>query len=392
MGIRDSAFTGVQVAEESAVGHSMSLGDRLLAWRDRIQTSKWFQKWAASFPLTRPIALRRSQALFDLTAGFVYTQTLTACVRLGLPDFLAVRPRSLAEVAAFSGLPIEETDRLLRAAMALKLVQRRSAGRYGNGTIGVPLIGNIAITRMIEHNALLYEDLRDPIALLMNTSNSNRSVLGHFPYTSVTNPELFDRGVVQEYSSLMADTIEPVAREVLNTYSLSSYSLLLDVGGGEGSFLVAVAERYPSIKMQLFDLPAVVEGASTRLERAGCLDRVELHSGNFHSDPLPTGADVISLVRVLLDHDDQSVLSLLKKIRKTLSSRGVLLVVEPFAGVRGAEVVGDAYFGMYLRAMGRGRARTVADIKSLLTQAGFGSSRVVKTRYPVYAGLIVATS
>jgi demethylspheroidene O-methyltransferase len=392
MGIRDSAFTGVQVAEQSSVGPALTLGDRLLAWRDRIQSSEWFQKWAASFPLTRPIALRRSQALFDLTAGFVYTQTLTACVRLGLPDFFAERPRTLAEVAAFSGLPIEETDRLLRAAMALKLVQRRSADRYGNGTMGAPLIGNIAITRMIEHNALLYEDLRDPIALLMNTSNSNRSVLGHFPYTSVTNPESFNRGVVKEYSSLMADTVEPLAREILDSYSLSSYSSLLDVGGGEGSFLAAVAQRYPSIKLQLFDLPAVVEGAAARLERVGCRDRVELHGGNFHADPLPSGAEVISLVRVLLDHDDQSVLALLRKIRKTLSSRGVLLVVEPFAGVPGAEVVGDAYFGLYLRAMGRGRARTIADIKSLLTQAGFGSSRVVKTRYPVYAGMIVATS
>ena len=40
-----------------------------------------FQRFAASFPLTKPIAQRQSQALFDLCAGFVYAQVLQACWR-----------------------------------------------------------------------------------------------------------------------------------------------------------------------------------------------------------------------------------------------------------------------------------------------------------------------
>ena len=55
-----------------------------------------------------------------------------------------------------------------------------------------------------------------------------------------------------------------------------------------------------------------------------------------------------------------------------------------------AEVVGDVYFGFYLRAMGRGRARTIDELRTLLSAAGFSSVRVVKTRYPVYAGMLVA--
>jgi demethylspheroidene O-methyltransferase len=391
MASRIDAVTGVRPIDTTATSDlPLTLGDRLLAWRDRIQSSEWFQQWAAKFPLTRPIALQRSRALFDITAGFVYTQTLTAIVQLGLPDFFAVRPRTLGEIAAHCALPIEETQRLLKAAMALKLVQPRSAGRFGNGTMGAPLIGNTAITRMVEHNTLLYKDLTDPVALLRNNSNSNRSVLGHFPYTSVANPEHFNRSVVQEYSSLMADTVEPLARDVLDVFPLAGYKSYLDVGGGEGSFLAAVGERYPKMALNLFDLPAVVEGAKARLGAPGLLDRTTLLGGNFHSDPLPTGIEVISLVRVLLDHDDNSVRGLLKKVRASLAPRGIVLIVEPFAGVPGAEVVGDAYFGLYLRAMGRGRARSIAELRTLLSDAGFRDSRVIKTRYPVYAGMIVA--
>ncbi len=387
MGSRESAIAGVSVGEQSG---ALSWRDRLLAWRDAIQSSPTFQRWAATFPLTRPIALRRSRALFDLTAGFVYTQTLTACVRVGLFDFLAERPRTRAEISAHIGVPLEETERLLRAAIALRLVQGRSADRYGCGPMGAPLIGNAGLARMIEHNALLYKDLEDPIEFFRSKQDTTRAVLQHFPYTSVANPENFGRGVVADYSALMAETVRPLAEDILDRYPLGGRRALLDVGGGEGSFLAEVAWRYQNIQLKLFDLPAVIEGAQVRLARLGIVGRVELSGGNFHQDPLPIGADVITLVRVLLDHDDESVLQLLHRVRTALEPGGVLLIVEPFSGVRGAETVGDAYFGLYLRAMGRGRARRADELRALLAKAGFAQTKVHRTRYPVYAGLISA--
>ena len=59
-----------------------TLGDRWFGVRDFLLSSRRFQRFAAAFPLTRPIARRRAAALFDLCAGFVYSQVLVACVRL----------------------------------------------------------------------------------------------------------------------------------------------------------------------------------------------------------------------------------------------------------------------------------------------------------------------
>ncbi|MFZ4534249.1 MAG: hypothetical protein ACOYOJ_20875, partial [Alsobacter sp.] len=58
--------------------------DRWYAWRDRTIASPAFQRWAAGFPLTRPVARRRAAELFDLVAGFVSSQVLAAVVRLRL--------------------------------------------------------------------------------------------------------------------------------------------------------------------------------------------------------------------------------------------------------------------------------------------------------------------
>ncbi|MFN0099321.1 MAG: methyltransferase [Gemmatimonadaceae bacterium] len=387
MGSRQLAIDSASLRDDRI---PLTWRDRLLAWRDAIQSSPRFQRWAASFPLTRATARRRSQALFDLAAGFVYTQTLTACIRVGLFDFLAERPRTRAEISAHIGVPVEETERLLRAAIALRLVQGRSNDRYGCGPMGAPLIGNEGLVRMIEHNSLLYKDLTDPIAFFRNSTGNSRAVRQHFPFASVANPEEFGRDAVADYSALMAETVRPLADDILDRFPLGARRTLLDVGGGEGAFLAEVAWRYQGLKLKLFDLPAVVEGAKVRLARLGLVGRVELSGGNFHQDPLPVGADVITLVRVLLDHDDESVMRLLHKVKQVLEPNGVLLIVEPFSGVRGAETVGDAYFGLYLRAMGRGRARRADELRVLLAKAGFSRTKVHETRYPVYAGLISA--
>ena len=109
----------------------------------------------------------------------------------------------------------------------------------------------------------------------------------------------------------------------------------------------------------------------------------------FH-DPLPQGADLVSLVRVVHDHDDPEALQLLRAVRRALPSGGVLLLAEPMAGTRGAEAMGDAYFGFYLLAMGQGRPRTATELRALLTQAGFTRVEVRPTRRPMFAQLLVA--
>jgi len=69
-----------------------TLADRWHRFRVRMVADPRFQKWAASFPLTRWVARRRARSLFDLCAGFVYTQVLYAVVRLDLIGTLSDGP------------------------------------------------------------------------------------------------------------------------------------------------------------------------------------------------------------------------------------------------------------------------------------------------------------
>jgi len=352
------------------------------ALRNRVIANPAFQRWAARFPLTRPVARRQARALFDLTAGFVYAQVLHACVRLRLLQHLAEGPLSPAEAAAATALAPAAAERLLKAAAALDLAEPRPGGRYGLGQRGAALLGAPGVAEMIDHHALLYADLADPVALLRRGGGGGR-LAGYWPYA-----EGGDLAEAEAYSRLMAASQSMVAAQVLDAYPIARHRRLLDVGGGEGAFLRAVVARAPRLQLALFDLPAVVERARSALGQAGV--RADFHPGSFFHDPLPRGADVISLVRVLHDHDDAAALALLKNIRAALPPGGVLLIAEPMSQTPGAAPMGDAYFGFYLLAMGSGRPRTPAEIKAMLRQAGFRRIRRRSTALPLVAQLIVA--
>ena len=394
----------------------MSWSDRYLAVRDRWLSNPKFQRWAAAFPLTRPTARKRARALFDVCAGFVYSQILYACVRLKLFEILAEGPQSAADIATRLSVPLDSTERLLEAAVSLRLVENRDGGRFGLGHLGAALVGNPAVGAMVEHHSLLYADLHDPVALLRGelhhtqlanywTYSANLESACTSSAAALAGPTGAVDGAAagaapsvpggamagaRDYTALMADSQPLVADEILDAYPLSKHRCLLDVGGGDASFLVAAARRHPQLRLMLFDLPPVAARAARRFETLGLDSRARAVGGNFLSEPLPEGPDVVSLVRVVHDHDDAAAMALMRAACRVLPPKGVLLLAEPMMGTPGAEPVGDAYFGFYLLAMGRGRPRSPKVLQRMLSEAGFAESHLVGTRQPLQSRLIVA--
>ncbi|EGV19652.1 methyltransferase [Thiocapsa marina] len=363
--------------------------ERWRVWRDRKLASPSFQRWAADFPLTRHEASKRARALFDITAGFVYSQILSGCVELGLFDELADGPRSADDLAGKMGMTPAAADRFLRSAVAIDLLERRGNGRYGLGKLGIAMPGNPGIAAMVRHHRMLYHDLDDPLALFRG-ERSETELGRYWSYAGSADPAADGDERVAEYSLLMSASSGFVAEDTLDAFPLSDYRCLMDVGGGEGRFLLQAAQRWPHLQLRLFDLPAVVERARERFRDAGIEGRAEVFGGNVKVDSLPRGADIISLVRVILDHNDDGAMAILRAVRAALEPGGTLIITEPMSETPGAEPVGDAYFGLYLLAMGSGRTRPPREHRAMLQAAGFDQIRFVRTRRPLQTRLVVA--
>lgn len=359
-------------------------------WLDRCFTSERFYRWSVSNPLTRWITQRRSQQVFDLMAGFVYSQVLLACVRLSI--FQRVQePQTLRALAQQTEMREAALQRLLDSAVALRLLAWRGDQRYGLGALGAPIAAFPGIQAMIEHHATLYQDLQDPLALLRD-GPMQPQMNGYWPYVNspgsaqaIQSPDV----TFQRYSDLMSASQPFVVDEILAAYSFEDHRHVLDVGGGQGTFVSRLARHAPHLSLKLFDLPQVAQLAAQNLARQGLADRATAAGGSFLTDELPTGADLVTLIRIAHDHPDQDVLTLLKAIYRALPAGGTLLLAEPMARERHESPLGDAYFHFYLLAMGSGRLRTPHELSSLMKQAGFCLVEHVPTQMPLHAQILV---
>ena len=385
-----TSLFGGETADHLAVGEPVeSLSDRLFGWRNRLLANPDFHRKAIRNPFMRFMARRRARSLFDLCSGFVYSQILSSCVQLDLFTLLQPGPMHSNAIARAIGLDNEAADVLLRSATSLKLLENRGDDRYGLGIHGAALLANPGVCKMIEHHTFLYRDMTDPVALLKREQDD--TMLSMFwDYAGARQQQSGEGLGTEPYTDLMSASQTMVAEQIIDSYPLQTHQCLLDVGGGDGTFLRTVAAAAPDLSLMLFDLPPVAEQAKTRFAESKILNEVSCYGGSVFDDDLPSGADVISLVRIVHDHNDDAALAILKRCRKALPAGGTLLLAEPMGREKVGDPATDAYFGFYLHAMGRGRPRTAKELQALIAQAGFSRCQSLRTHLPMLTSLLVA--
>ncbi len=344
-------------------------------WAVRLAMQPWFHRFCARIPGLGTIARSEGDALFEVVQGFVRSQALLALVELRVMHRLADGPLGTEALARLTGVPEPRMAVLLKAGAALKLL--KANGEFWRLTTrGAAFLTVPGLEAMVRHHPVLYRDLADPVAFFKGETAPE--LAGFWPYVfgagGAADPELAGR-----YSQLMSDSQGLVAEDTLRLVSLRGVRHLMDVGGGTGAFLAAVGRAYPRLGLTLFDLPAVVSAA-----RPGA--GVRIVPGSFRDDPLPGGADAISLIRVLYDHSDATVAALLAKIHAVLPSGGRLIISEPMSGGSHPDPATDVYFAVYTLAMQTGRTRSGREIGDLARAAGFGSVR----EYPGYRPFITS--
>jgi 2,7-dihydroxy-5-methyl-1-naphthoate 7-O-methyltransferase len=144
----------------------------------------------------------------------------------------------------------------------------------------------------------------------------------------------------------------------------SSIKRIVDVGGGAGAMLAEVLRLRPEIHGTLVDFPRTVAVAEQTFKAAGVADRATV-SGQSFFDPLPGGADLYLLKKVLNDWPDREAVAILTRCAEAARPGGRVIVLGGV--VVDANVPRPVSIDMVLTG---GKSRTVAEFASLARQAG----------------------
>jgi predicted O-methyltransferase YrrM len=126
------------------------------------------------------------------------------------------------------------------------------------------------------------------------------------------------------------------------------------------------------MRATIFDQPDVIPMARERIAGEGLLDRVELVSGDYHEDALPSGHDLAFLSAVIHQNSHEQNVELYRKVFDTLDPGGRIVVRDYVLNSDRTEPASGALFAvnMLVNTDG-GNSYTLEEIREGLTEAGF---------------------
>jgi hypothetical protein len=273
------------------------------------------------------MAMRRTvQELRQLTAAYRLSQVVYAFTSLGMADALAGGAKTANDVAETVRTAPGPTDRLLRAAAGEGVIDVHD-GRYSLNEFSELLVSGVdgSLADMVMGWTLLpitYAAFgRLDEAVRTGRSGVELAFGARFHELLRTRPDDAAR-----YEAAMESTVEGF-RVQAELFDFSRYGSVVDVGGGQGSFLVAILRRYPDVDATLFDLPDVVRGAPAPLAAHPEGDQIDVVAGNMFDD-VPAGFGVYLFSTVLRCFTDDECLSVLGRCRERMAPGGRVLAVE----------------------------------------------------------------
>jgi hypothetical protein len=155
---------------------------------------------------------------------------------------------------------------------------------------------------------------------------------------------------------------------VADRYDWTTVRHVADIGGGTGTLIAEVLRRNPQLRGTLADLPETAARARHYLAGLGLNGRCEVVGQSFF-DPLPPGADVYLLSRVIHDWDDAGATAILRRCAEAAGSTGRVLVIESH-GTPGGDPAAFAEMNLRMLVLAGGRERTIDDYSALAAGAG----------------------
>jgi hypothetical protein len=310
----------------------------------------------------------------QMIRGYWTTQAIFVAAELRIADMLADGPKRPDELARQTGAKADMLYRVLRALASIGIFAEDDEGRFMLTPLAETLCGDSgqrAYARL--HGQELYQSWSK---LLEAVRTGNAGFVEAFGVSAFDyfhkNP---DRGAV--FDRAMTGHHGPEADPMLDAYDFSGFKDLVDVGGGNGSLLMAILKRHPHMRGVLFDLPAVVDRARGTVESEGLQDRCRLEGGNF-LESVPAGADAYLLRHVVHDWRDEDAATMLRNCGSAMNPDGKVLVVEIVVPA-GNDPSFAKWMDLMMITYG-GKERSEKQYRELFALAGLRLNRIVPTR------------
>ena len=331
--------------------------------------------------MTAKDAAEGQQTMAGLIGGFILSQAIHAVAKLGVVDGFDGEAQTPKAIAAKLGLHETALYRVMRCLASVGVFAEDSNGAFTLTPMGELLRSDHP--QSLRAWAVMAGEpwVRAPWSDVIDTLKTNEPAFDRVMGKSAYEYLAANPAAAALFQAAMSQGSRMFTRAVLEAYDFSTINHIVDVGCGEGGFIVEILTAYPRMRATLFDLPHVEQAASSNLEQAGLSERCVVVSGSFF-EHVPEGGDAYLLKWVLHNLDDAPCVKILQQCREAMSNDARLILVERILPAGNAPSDGKI-LDLNMMVLQGGRERTEAEFRALLETAGFELVRVTETASPL---------
>lgn len=313
--------------------------------------------------------IRDGQKVLEMMRGYQASCVIAAAVDLDVFEKLSVA-RTAPEVAAETACAERGITILLDALAALGLVEKDGNHYRLPEQLAPSLLGDSpeSVIPMLRHQTSC---LRRWARLPWTIKTGSPDDAG----ASLRGEEADKEAFIQAMHVVSRD----VAPKLIPEINPGGVQRVLDLGGASGSWTLAWLETEPRAHAVIFDLPHVIPMAQTRLSESHVADRIEFVAGDYHTDPLPRGADLVWISAIIHQNSPAQNRDLFARVAEAIEPGGWVyirdIVLEPS---RTAPLAGALFAVNMLAATEGGNSYTFEEIESDLSGAGFTDVELVR--------------
>jgi SAM-dependent methyltransferase len=306
--------------------------------------------------------------VWEIIRGLWRFTALHSVVELRCADHLADGPLTVAELAGRCDAHPGALRRVLRSVAAAGLLTQVAPDTYALTDSGRTLCTGSPDSTWAAVSSIAHAASWDALGALPQGVRTGRApfVEKYGPYYEylAANPEL--GAVFNEHMRLRSN---PVAAELAGRYDFTGAEVVMDVGGGKGTFLTSILTAHPQLRGVLFEREPVVPQAKENLEARGLTGRCDFVAGDFFTS-VPATADTYLLANIIHNWDDDDALRILRNVRAALPAHGRVLLADVVLPDDDRPHLGKDLDVRMLVVFGGGGERTESEYFGLLARAG----------------------
>jgi len=178
---------------------------------------------------------------------------------------------------------------------------------------------------------------------------------------------------------------------VAGRLDLSKVSMVADIGGGPGTYTVALLRRWPHLRVAIYDLPATLEVARNILaeREPTALARIDLVRVDYLYDEIPGPCGALFMSNIIHSEDETDNAQLVRKCFRALEPGGMLIIKDHIMNADLTEPRAGAIFALYLLMATRGRDYSFDEVSRWLRDAGFIDIRLEALPSPQFTSSMV---